>query len=121
MLARIRANYASVAATLALLVAIGGGVAIAGGGGTPDNRLRQREVVVKFSDPTSAEWQSVEAKCPGKKKVIGGGASSTRPQLSSIGESRPRLDDRWMAQAHEHVATSNPWSVIAYAICARAD
>lgn len=117
MLERIRRNYASVTATLALLVAIGGGVALAGGG-TPDNRLRDRVVVSEFSEGGSDFQRLVTAKCPGKKKPIGGGAASTFPSMIDISESSPATNG-WQAQAHENEPTDQNWQLVAYAICAR--
>src|SRR5262245_3050807 len=76
------------------------------------------------TQPTSDNVQSVEAKCPPGKKVVGGGADilgdwvgTPAPAEGAIFESAPGGTFSWEVKAHEVVPTNADWLLIATAIC----
>jgi hypothetical protein len=84
-----------------------------------------RQVVTAQSTNDSSKLKEAYATCPNGKLPIGGGAravfwtSSGEFLLTelAVADSTP-THNGWGARAHEVVATSQPWIVRAYAICA---
>jgi hypothetical protein len=84
-----------------------------------------RQVVTAESTNDSSQLKEVYATCPNGKVPIGGGAkayywtSSGEFLLTelAVGHSAPTYNG-WGAWAHEVVATSQPWILRTYAICA---
>lgn len=98
------------------------------------------EVVANRAETSSDEFRFVIVECPEGKKVFGGGAliygdpdadatwvgdhisldlsaplaSLELPKMEGV---QNVADDRWMARAHEHTATAEPWALEAYAVC----
>lgn len=103
------------------------------------------EVVAKRAQTNSddSRFVTVTVECPEGKKVFGGGAliygdpdadatwvgdhisldlsaplaSLELPKMEGV---QNVADDRWMAKAHEHTATAEPWALEAYAVCGNA-
>jgi hypothetical protein len=84
-----------------------------------------RQVVTEESTNDSSQLKEVYAACPNGKLPIGGGAkafywtSSGEFLLTelAVGYSAP-VYNGWGAWAHETIATSQPWILRTYAICA---
>jgi len=104
------------------------------------------EVVANRGVEGAGDFRELAVECPGGKRVFGGGAFiygdpdgdaiqvQDHISLDLSGPLAPPLeipkmenegaqttsDDHWMARAHEHTATSEPWALEVYAICGNA-
>lgn len=86
--------------------------------------LSEYEVVTGTSASTSVELKSILATCPSGKRALGGGAFLAATQTIAgapvLTESHPTTSGTiWVVSAHETGSYAPPWSVRAYAICAR--
>ena len=123
-MSRIRRHmtYANVAATLALLIALGGSTVAIAGNNAPKNSVTSRSIkpfnvtARNLSGTrlvqTSGQF-SAFASCREHERLIGGGGSS--PPGDNLGASRPG-GNGWFAQQ----GTGPETHVIAYAICLKA-
>jgi hypothetical protein len=77
------------------------------------------EVVAERGADSAADARELTAQCPAGKKVFGGLESLELPKMESEGTQNVS-DDHWMARAHEHTPTEEPWALEVYAICGNA-
>jgi len=94
-----------------------------GPAGTPG--IAGRQVVTAESTIDSSQLKEVYVECPAGKLPLGGGAKALYWTSSgeflltelAVAHSAPTYDG-WGAWAHEVVATSQPWMLRTYVICA---
>jgi hypothetical protein len=76
------------------------------------------ERVTEETARDSTNVKELTVSCPAGKRVLDGGAIITGAGTSvALSSSAPFSDSTWLAEAHEHTATTETWKLTVVAIC----